>query len=106
LALYLIEMLIGDSGGFMRQLFLLLSILALFVTAFTALYVSFRTSTQPVKGVVGGGFFLLVSLLMLWEGWRPKVSKYATSKCTTVAASAGLSEDRRDSCNAPSNQLA
>jgi hypothetical protein len=51
----------------MRQRVLLLAALGLFVAAFGAIYISFRTSTPQVKALVGGGVFLLTSFLLLWK---------------------------------------
>jgi hypothetical protein len=84
----------------MWKLISLLSTLALFVVAFTAVYISFRTSTQVIRGAVGGGFFFFTSLLLLWNEWPSKVSKDAT-----VDTSDGLSKNRRDSCIANRNQV-
>ena len=84
----------------MRKLVSLLSALALFIAAFTAIYISFRTSTQAIRGVVGGGFFFFTSLLLLWNESPSKVSKN-----TTIDSSAGLSQKRRDPCTATSNQV-
>ena len=78
----LIETLTRDSGGLMRQFTLLVSALFLFVVAFTVIYVSFRTSTAAIKGVVGGGFFLLASLFLLWKDWRPRLSEKAAANAS------------------------
>ena len=51
----------------MRQLILLLFISVLFVTSFSAIYISLRTSAPQVRGLVGGGLFLITSLLLLWK---------------------------------------
>jgi hypothetical protein len=48
-----------------------LSALLLFAVSFGAIYISFRTSTPPTRGLVGGGFFLLASLLLLWKDLAP-----------------------------------
>jgi hypothetical protein len=56
----------GDgTTSTMRQPILVLCTLFLFVVSFSAIYISFKTSTPPIKGLAGGGFFLLVSLLLL-----------------------------------------
>ena len=55
----------------MRQPIVVLSALFLFVVSFGAIYISFRTSTPPTRGLVGGGFFLLASLLLLWNDLAP-----------------------------------
>jgi hypothetical protein len=41
--------------------------LFLFVVSFGAIYISFRTSTPHIRGLAGGGFFFLASLLVLWK---------------------------------------
>jgi hypothetical protein len=51
----------------MRQLALWSSALLMFVVSFGAIYLSFRSSTPVLRGAVGGGFFLSVALLLLWE---------------------------------------
>jgi hypothetical protein len=51
----------------MRQLALWSSALLLFVVSFGAIYLSFRSSTPVLRGAVGGGFFLCIALLLLWE---------------------------------------
>ena len=51
----------------MRQLILLLFLLALFVASFSAIYISLRTSAPQLRGLVGGGLFLTTSLLLLWK---------------------------------------
>jgi hypothetical protein len=55
----------------MRQLIVVLSALFLFVVSFCTIYISFRTSTPPTRGLVGGGSFLLASLLLLWKDLAP-----------------------------------
>jgi hypothetical protein len=55
----------------MRQLVAVLCALFLFVVSFGAVYISFRTSTPPIRGVVGGGFFLLAAFLLLWKDLAP-----------------------------------
>ncbi len=55
----------------MRQLIVVLSALFLFVVSFGAIYISFRTSTPPTRGLVGGGCFLLASVLLLWKDLAP-----------------------------------
>jgi hypothetical protein len=55
----------------MRQLIVVLCTLFLFVVSFGAVYISFRTSTPLIRGVVGGGFFLLASFLLLWKDLAP-----------------------------------
>ena len=51
----------------MRQIIVVSCTLFLFVVSFGAVYVSFRTSTPTIRGMVGGGFFLLASFLLLWK---------------------------------------
>jgi hypothetical protein len=55
------------GGGVMRQLIVVSCILFLFVVSFGAVYISFRTSPPAIRGLVGGGFFLLASFLLLWR---------------------------------------
>ena len=64
-------MLIKELGGEMRQLIVVLCTLFLFVVSFGAVYISFITSTPLFRGVVGGGFFFLVSFLLLWKDMAP-----------------------------------
>jgi len=63
------DMLISESGlgGIMRRLALWAAAPLLFVVSFGAIYLSFRSSTPALKGVVGSGFFLCTSLLLLWK---------------------------------------
>jgi hypothetical protein len=51
----------------MRQPLVVSCTLFLFVVSFSAVYISFRTSTPHIRGLVGGGFFFLASLLLLWK---------------------------------------
>ena len=51
----------------MRQPIVVSCTLLLFVVSFSAVYISFRTSTPHIRGLVGGGFFFLASLLLLWK---------------------------------------
>ncbi len=51
----------------MRQLVSLLVISFLFVVSFVAIYISFRTSAPQIRALVGGGFFLLTSFVLLWK---------------------------------------
>jgi len=56
----------------MRQLIIVSCTLLLFVVSFCTLCVSFRTSTPPIRGMVGGGgFFLLASFFLLWKDSTP-----------------------------------
>jgi hypothetical protein len=60
------------GGGVMRQLIAVSCTLLLFVVSFGAVYISFRTSTPPIRGIVGGGgFFLLAAFLLLWRDLAP-----------------------------------
>jgi hypothetical protein len=68
----------GFGGrGIMRQTVLLhqpvLMVCAVifFVVSFSLVYISFRTSAPHVRALVGGGFFLLASLLLLWKDFAP-----------------------------------
>jgi hypothetical protein len=51
----------------MRQLSLLLFSLFIFLASFAVVYLSLRTSTAQIRGVVGGGLFFLTSLVLLWK---------------------------------------
>jgi len=51
----------------MRQVILALCALTVFVVSFAVTYISFRTSAPEIRGVVGGSFFLLAALLLLWR---------------------------------------
>jgi len=55
----------------MRQVILALCALTVFVVSFAVTYISFRTSAPEIKGVVGGSFFLLAALLLLWRDFAP-----------------------------------
>ena len=55
----------------MRQVILVLCALTAFVVSFAVIYISFRTSTPQVRGLVGGGFFLLATLVLLWRDFAP-----------------------------------
>jgi hypothetical protein len=57
----------------MRQASLALCGLSVFVVSFAVIYISFRTSTPQVRGLVGGGFFLLAALLLLWRDFAPSI---------------------------------
>jgi len=60
----------GISGrGIMRQPIAVSCTLLLFVVSFSSVYISFRTSTPHIRGLVGGGFFFIASLLLLWNGF-------------------------------------
>jgi hypothetical protein len=45
--------------------------LLFFIVSFGSVYISFRASAPHVRGLVGGGFFLLASLLLLWKDFVP-----------------------------------
>jgi hypothetical protein len=49
----------------MRHLIVVSCALVIFLVSFGAVYISFRASAPHVRGLVGGGFFLLTSLLLL-----------------------------------------
>jgi hypothetical protein len=55
----------------MRQVILALCALIVFVVSFAVTYISFRTSAPEIRGVVGGSFFLLAALLLLWKDFAP-----------------------------------
>ena len=55
----------------MRQLIVALCTLFIFVVSFGAVYISFTTSTPPIRGMAGGGFFLLAAFLLLWKDFAP-----------------------------------
>ena len=55
----------------MRQVILALCALTVFVVSFAVTYISFRTSAPEIRGVVGGSFFLLAALLLLWRDFAP-----------------------------------
>jgi hypothetical protein len=59
----------------MRQLVLLLVTLFLFVASFGAIYISFRTSAPQIRALVGGGFFLLISSLLLWKDFTSAAAR-------------------------------
>jgi hypothetical protein len=51
----------------MRHLIAVSSTLCFFVVGFGALYILFRASAPHIRGLVGGGLFLLASLLLLYK---------------------------------------
>jgi hypothetical protein len=55
----------------MRQLIVVSCTLFLFIVSFSAVYIFFRASTPHIRGLVGEGFFLLVSLLLLCKNFAP-----------------------------------
>lgn len=57
----------------MRQVTWALCALTAFVVSFAVIYISFRTSAPEIRGVVGGGFFLLAALLLLWRDFAPSI---------------------------------
>jgi len=57
----------------MRQAILALCASTIFVVSFAVIYISFRTSIPQVRGLAGGGFFLLVALLVLWRDFVPSI---------------------------------
>jgi hypothetical protein len=61
--------------GIMRQPVLLRVLvscaLLFFIASFGSVYISFRASAPYIRGLVGGGFFLLASLLLLWKDLVP-----------------------------------
>ena len=57
--------------GMMRQPVLVSCTLVIFIVTFASVYISFRASAPHVRGLVGGGFFLLASLLLLWREFAP-----------------------------------
>ncbi|HEY6256934.1 MAG TPA: hypothetical protein VIY51_14195 [Xanthobacteraceae bacterium] len=73
----------------------------LFVASFSAIYISFRTSTPQIKGLVGGGFFLLAALLLLWKDLVPftmtKKADLSTFGDATSALVAASGHPRPDS---------
>jgi len=68
-ACYLIEMLIKGLRGTMRHLIVVSC--ALFLVSCSAVYIFFKASAPHVRGLVGGGFFLLTSLLFLGKDFVP-----------------------------------
>jgi hypothetical protein len=54
-----------SGEGNVRQTILMLCALFVFIVSFVVAYISFRTSSPSMKGLVGGGFFLLVSFVLL-----------------------------------------
>jgi hypothetical protein len=59
----------------MRQVILALCAFTVFVVSFAVIYISFRTSTPQLRGLVGGGFFLLAALVLLWRDFAPFLPK-------------------------------
>ena len=58
----------------LRQPVLVSCTLLFFCVSFGSVYISFRTSAPHIRGLVGGGFFLLASLLLLWKDLAPSGS--------------------------------
>jgi hypothetical protein len=57
----------------MRHLIVVSCAIVIFVVSFSAIYILFRASAPHVRGLVGGGFFLLGSLLLLCKDFAPNV---------------------------------
>jgi len=55
----------------MRHLIGVSCALVVFLVSFGAVYIFFRASAPHVRGLVGGGFFLLTSLLFLGKDFAP-----------------------------------
>jgi hypothetical protein len=55
----------------LHQPVLMVCAVIFFVVSFSLVYISFRTSAPHVRALVGGGFFLLASLLLLWKDFAP-----------------------------------
>ena len=73
----------------MRQASLALCALTVFVVSFAVIYISFRTSTPQLGGLVGGGFFLLAALLLPWKDIVPSIlpKRVAGASLSSAAAS-------------------
>jgi hypothetical protein len=61
----------------MRHLIAVSCALVIFLVSFSAVYIFFRASAPHVRGLVGGGFFLLTSLLFLGKDFAPTLAKKA-----------------------------
>jgi hypothetical protein len=73
----------------MRQLIVVSCTLLLFVVSFSAVYISFRTSTPHIRGLVGGGFFFLASLLSLWKDFASSTSTKRAIRIAQFSARTG-----------------
>jgi hypothetical protein len=49
----------------MRHLIVVSCTLLIFVLSFSTIYIFFRASAPHIRGLMGGGFFLLAALLLL-----------------------------------------
>jgi hypothetical protein len=74
----------------MRHLIVVSCAIFIFVVSFSAVYIFFRTSAPHVRGLVGGGFFLLASLLFLCKDFAPStLAKKAPSQVGDARRGAG-----------------
>ena len=70
----------------MRHLIVVSCALFIFVVSFSAVYICFRASAPHVRGLVGGGFFLLTSLLFFCKDYAPFTSAKKAPRSSQVGA--------------------
>ena len=70
----------------MRHLIVVSCALFIFVVSFIAVNVFFRASAPHVGGLIGGGFFLLTSLSLLYRDLAPFTSAKTTRRTSQVGA--------------------
>jgi len=70
----------------MRHLIVVSCALAIFLVSFSAVYIFFRASAPHVRGLVGGGFFLLTSLLFLYKDFAPSTLTNKVHRASRVGA--------------------
>jgi hypothetical protein len=76
----------------MRHLIAVSCAIVIFVVSFSAIYILFRASAPHVRGMVGGGFFLLASLLLLCTDLAPYVLVKKAPRTSQVGALCGAGE--------------
>jgi hypothetical protein len=76
----------------MRHLIVVSCAIVIFVVSFSAIYILFRGSAPHVRGLVGGGFFLLGSLLLLCKDFAPYALVKEAPRTSQVGALRGAGE--------------
>jgi hypothetical protein len=76
----------------MRHLIVVSCAVVIFAVSFSAIYILFRASAPHVRGLVGGGFFLLGSLLLLCTDFVPYALVKKASRTSQVGALRGAGD--------------
>ena len=76
----------------MRHLIVVSCAVVVFVVSFSAIYILFRASAPHVRGLVGGGFFLLASLALLCTDFAPYALMKKAPRTSQVGALCGSGE--------------